>query len=171
MEKVKVRISETIASLDKVKSYQLEGSNNPLLKAQAAYGVDKHEDMQDSCDAKEITIKEAYCKNPNPKRKDCRLDCMKGCTVIEIKPEGQEEMGERQVSAYSTALKKMYTEKGADMFQEGRMSYFQKCLSEDKASLDLRMKVDTYNFCTGITPDKLVGEVPRSNVAAEALGD
>lgn len=171
MEKVKVRINETIASLDKVKSYQLEGSNNPLLKAQAAYGVDKHEDMQDSCDAKEITIKKEFCDNPNPKREACRLDCMKGCTVVEIKPDTQKVMGERQAVAYRKGLLKMFALKGVDMFKEGRMSYFQKCLSEDKTSLDLEWNVEDYNFCSGITPDKLVGEVPRVDVASEALGD
>jgi hypothetical protein len=65
---VKKRIDETIASLDKVKAHQLQGSNNPLLKAQATYGVWKHDDMQKSCDAKEILISCDYCKNPHPKR-------------------------------------------------------------------------------------------------------
>ena len=96
---------------------------------------------------------------------------MRGCTVVEIKPDTQKALGERQAVAYRKGLMKMFTVKGMDMFKEGRMGYFQKCLSEDKSSLDLEWKVEDYNFCSGITPDKLVAEVPRIDVASEVLGD
>jgi hypothetical protein len=167
MEKVKQRITETMASLDKVKAYQLEGSNNPLLKAQASYGVTAHTNKQSGCDAKEITISGDYCRNPNPKRNDCRLDCMKGCTVVEIKPDSQEPLGYRQADAYQKGLEKMFAALGSNMFNEREMKYFRQCMSSDGKSLELRQHVETYDFCNGITADKIVAAVPSVNVSSE----
>ena len=60
-----------------------------------------HIAMQKSCDASEITISSSYCDNPNPKRRDCKLDCVRGCTIVEIKPDNSaaENLGQRQVDA------------------------------------------------------------------------
>ncbi len=171
MENVKRRIDETIASLDKVKAHQLEGANNPLLKAQATYGVWMHRDRQLSCDAKEIAISGSYCRNPHPKRHDCKLDCMRGCKVVEIKPESQRDLGEDQLDAYLDGLQKTFAAKGMGMFEERGFSYFRRCLSEDKSRLKLDREVEVYSFCSAMTPDKLAVEVPPVNVAAEALGD
>ena len=159
MEKVKQRIIDTIASITKIKEEQLAGSNNPLFKAQASYGVSAHESKQGSCNAKEIAIKDD-CDNPHPKRKDCRLDCMKGCTIVEIKPKSQEPLGERQANAYEDALHKKFARKGLDMFKENGLSYFEQCLSSDKTKLVLTVAVETYDFCEGMTADKLVEPVP-----------
>ena len=159
MEKVKQRITDAIASITKIKEEQLAGSNNPLFKAQASYGVSKHESLQGSCNAKEITIRDD-CKNPHPKRKDCRLDCMKGCTIVEIKPKSQESLGLEQAQAYQAALIKKFSRKGVDMFNETGLGYFERCLSDDKKTLDLDTHVETYDFCEGMTADKLVEPVP-----------
>ncbi len=168
MEKVKQRITDAIASITKIKEEQLAGSNNPLFKAQASYGVSKHESMQGSCNAKEITIRD-YCKNPHPKRKDCRLDCMKGCTVIEIKPKSQRDLGGYQADAYVDGLEKMFAAKGMDMFKQDRMGYFEQCLNSDKTKLVLTRDVETYDFCEGMTAEKLVEPVPT--FAADADSD
>jgi hypothetical protein len=83
--KVKDGVDAILESIRKVKDYELQGSNNPLLRAYIQYGVDTHKSKQASCDANEILIRSGYCDNPNPKRKDCKLDCVKGCTIVEIK--------------------------------------------------------------------------------------
>ncbi|MCE9576959.1 MAG: hypothetical protein K8W52_27685 [Deltaproteobacteria bacterium] len=86
--KVKDAVDKILVSIAKLKDYQLLGSNNPLFKAQADYGVTKHADMQRSCEASEIRISGDYCDNPKPNRTDCRLDCVKRCDIVEISREG-----------------------------------------------------------------------------------
>ena len=60
MEKLKAKIDAAMASIDKVRAYQVEGSSNPLFKARTSYGVAEHSRRQGSCDAKEILISRTY---------------------------------------------------------------------------------------------------------------
>lgn len=166
MEKVKAKIDAAIASIDKVRAYQLEGSNNPLFKARTSYGVDEHARRQSGCDAKEITIK-GDCDNPHPDRTDCRIDCMKGCTLIEIKPKSQSTLGDNQARAYIAALEKKYARDKRDMFKERGLAYFEQCVSSDGSRLVIAKDVETYDFCEGITADTLVAPVPPVDVASE----
>lgn len=151
--KVKDGVDKILASIAKLKSHQIEGSNNPMLKAYAAYGVKQHDSLQGSCSAKEITISSSYCENPNPKRRDCRLDCVKSCTVVEIKPSGAKSLGERQAEAYWKGLRKMYVEykkEGKNMF-EGKFSVFKDCEASDKSELKIDYRVEVYDFCPAAT--------------------
>ena len=153
MDNVKRRVDETLASLAKVKDHQLQGANNPLFKTYTAYGVNKHAELQGGCDAKEIAITDT-CSNPHPRRKDCRIDCMRGCTVVEIKPLSQRSLGDDQARAYLQGLERKFAAKGMDMFKENGLDYFRQCLTSDRTALDLDWRVDTYEFCEGFTPDK-----------------
>lgn len=166
MEKAKAKIDAAIASIDKVRAYQLEGSNNPLFKARASYGVDEHARRQGSCNAKEITIS-GDCDNPHPDRTDCRIDCMKGCTLIEIKPKSQMALGGRQAAAYVAALQKKFARDKRDMFKERGLAYFEQCVSSDGARLELSEYVEPYDFCEGITADTLAAPVSAVDVASE----
>lgn len=168
MEKVKAKIDAAIASIDKIRAYQLQGSNNPLFKAQATYGQQEHARRQSGCQASEVLIDDDYCDNPHPDRDDCKLDCMKGCTLIEIKPVSQRSLGDRQAKAYLDGLQKMFRLRGMDMFKERGMSYFQSCLSDDRKELDIDWKTETYDFCEGMTPDRLRVDVPAVDVSSEA---
>ena len=167
MEKVKAKIDATLASIDKVRAYQLEGSNNPLFKARTSYGVDEHNRRQGSCNAKEILIR-GDCDNPHPDRTDCKIDCMKGCTLIEIKPKSQRELGFRQAAAYLEALETKFARDKRDMFKQRDLAYFEQCVSSDGTHLAISTDVDTYDFCEGITADALVAPVPAVDVASEA---
>ncbi|MBE7449570.1 MAG: hypothetical protein HS111_11935 [Kofleriaceae bacterium] len=147
--KVKDGVDKILASIAKLKSGQLEGSNNPKLKAYAAYGVKEHRSRQDSCDAKEILISGDYCKNPNPKRHDCKLDCVKRCTIVEIKPKDAADLGWKQSRAYVDGLKNMYLahkRDGKNMFT-GPFQRFEACLSSDKATLEVTPNIELYDFC------------------------
>jgi hypothetical protein len=147
--KVKDGVDKILVSIAKLKSGQLEGSNNPKLKAYAAYGVKEHSSRQGSCDAKEITISGDYCKNPNPKRYDCKMDCVKSCTIVEIKPKDAESLGWQQSRAYVEGLQKMYLahkKDGKNMFT-GSFARLETCLSSDKSTLEVKSAVDLYEFC------------------------
>jgi len=62
--------------------------------------------------------------------------------------------------AYEDPLHKKFARKGLDMFKENGLSYFEQCLSSDKTKLVLTVAVETYDFCEGMTADKLVEPVP-----------
>ena len=147
--KTKDAVNEILESISKLKGAQLEGSNNPLLKAQSQYGTDRHIAIQRSCDASEIEISSAYCQNPNPKRRDCKLDCVRGCKIIEIKPDNAAAvaLGQQQANAYKKGLEKMFEGLGESMFKEGRFAVFSKCMSSDKKELKLEALVERYSFC------------------------
>src|SRR5262249_2323619 len=63
--KVKEAIDGILASIAKLRDSELQGANNPRLKAQAAYGVAEHDRRQSGCKGKELLIKSTYCENPN----------------------------------------------------------------------------------------------------------
>ncbi|MEQ1735424.1 MAG: hypothetical protein ABL886_03205 [Rhodoglobus sp.] len=166
MDKVKAKIDAAMASIDKIKAYQLQGSNNPLFKAQTSYGVAEHARRQGGCSAKEITIR-GDCDNPHPKRTDCRIDCMKGCLLVEIKPRSQMELGQDQADAYLLGLLTKFARSKLDMFKESGMAYFEQCLNPDKSALVIKTLVDPYDFCEGMTNDELEVIVPSVDVASE----
>jgi hypothetical protein len=145
-------VDDLIASVAKVKEYQLLGSNNPLLKAQADYGTAEHGRRQGKCTAKEIPI--SNCTNPHPRRRDCKMDCVmvssKQCTIIEIKPREAEELGQRQVRAYEQAVLDLFARSGKAGFTD-RLAVFSSCVADDGKALNLTRDVELYDFCSGAT--------------------
>ena len=128
--KTKEAVDKILESIAKVKDHHLLGSNNPMVKARADYGVAMHKSLQGSCHASEIQISGDYCKNPYSGRYDCKIDCVIDCRVIEIKPKGAVDLGWSQAQAYVQGLREMYKAKGRAMF-EGAFARFEKCLTSD----------------------------------------
>jgi len=144
--KTKAAVDAALDSIAKIKSYELAGSNNPMLKAQATYGQMEHDRRQGSCQAKEVLVSGDYCRNPNPKPRDCKIDCVNGCQLIEIKPQSAVDLGDDQVEAYAEGLEKMFEAKGDAMF-DGPLKIFAGCVSSDRKSLIVTTKVEPYDFC------------------------
>ena len=148
--KVIAAVDTILASIAAVKEHQLLGANDPLLKARAAYGVAEHHRRQGGCTAKEVPISSSYCDNPHPKRRDCRIDCVKVsgrvCTIVEIKPRGAVELGNQQIRAYEAAVRKLFGEKGRDGFTD-RLAVFRDCIADDGKSIAVKADVDPYDFC------------------------
>ncbi len=144
--KTKEAVDKILESIAKVKERHLLGSNNPMLKAQADYGMTMHKNLQSSCQAWEILISGDYCKNPHTGRYDCKIDCVIDCRLIEFKPRAAEPLGKQQVEAYQRGLQKMYAAKGKSMFT-GEFARFESCLSPDKTQLVLDAVVNPYDFC------------------------
>ncbi|MBK9031567.1 MAG: hypothetical protein IPL61_09570 [Myxococcales bacterium] len=147
--KVITKVDEILISIAKLKEFQLKGSNNPLIKARADYGVAEHSRRQDKCGSnKEVAI--SNCSNPNPKRRDCKMDCVmvsgKQCTIVEIKPREAESLGRDQLRAYEKAVRDLFARGGASGFT-GRLGVFRECISDDGKTLDLATDVELYDFC------------------------
>jgi hypothetical protein len=161
--KVKEAVDRILTTLVKLKDHQMKGSNDPLLKAQAEYGVRQHAALQSSlgCDKTELTISSSYCTNPVRSGSNCRLDCLKGCQVIEIKPEGAEDLGNKQGGEYVKGLETMYRHFGDSMFS-GDFATLKQCVSPDKKELELSYKVEPYRFCP--TKEDVGYVVPSTSV-------
>lgn len=166
--KVITAVDDILASIAKVKDYQLLGANNPLLKAQADYGVAEHNRRQSKCTAQEIPI--SNCTNPHPRRRDCKMDCVivsgRQCTIVEIKPREAEALGREQVDAYEQAVLNLFGRSGAAGFTE-RLSVFSACISDDGKSMNLGTDVELYDFCSRITQLGPVASPPSVSLPEE----
>lgn len=153
--KVITGVDEILASMEKLKDHQLKGANDPLLKARADYGVAEHARRQGGCKAKEVAISGSYCRNPHPKRTDCRIDCVMvssgTCTIVEIKPDGAKDLGRNQADAYLAGVQNLFDAKKAAGFT-GDLEVFKQCISDDGFSIRLKRDVDPYDFCAGMAP-------------------
>jgi archaellum component FlaC len=158
--KVKKLIRDAWDKVERVKDGELLGANNPKVRAQIEKGKYEHIRYQaSSCDMKEVFISSSYCSNPHPDRSDCRVDCVRGCKVIEIKPNNAAELniGKQQVAAYEAAFQKLFKVDGQNagkqsaMFtmESGRYKWLERCVSGSPGSysLDLTTEIQQYEFC------------------------
>jgi hypothetical protein len=152
--KLRRAIVARMSSIEKVKEGQLLGSNNPKILAHIRYGIEEHQRRQrDNCpQAAELYIESDYCDNPNPKYKGsgCKLDCVRDCQVLEIKPDNVAEMekGDAQARAYTAALLKMHVALGSEMFKKKGYDKLASCYDDKKDTFRLREpSVQPYPFC------------------------
>ena len=142
-------------SIEKVREGQLLGSNSPKVRAHIDYGKAEHRRRQTSSSCPqgiELYIEGTYCDNPNPRYKGsgCRIDCIRDCQVLEIKPDNIAEMekGDKQGVEYTKALIKKYEKLGDAMFKENGYANLAAC--EDKSNKRLNLKnpsLQPYPFC------------------------
>lgn len=158
--KVKRLIVRAWDKVEPVKDGELKGANHPLIRAHIEKGKAEHKSRQSGCHMKESLIDGSYCSNPHPDRRDCKLDCVKSCTIIEIKPNNtaEIEMGGRQVNEYAKAFNEIWKQKSgntqgqqSEMFtmNSGRYAHLQRCVSGSPGSYSFRLEmfVETYGFC------------------------
>ncbi len=175
--KVKRLIVSAWDKVEPIKDGEMQGVNHPMVRARIEKGKYEHIRTQaSSCDMKEVFISGSYCSNPHPDRTDCKLDCVRGCKVIEIKPNNYEEiqMGRQQVAAYAEGLKKLFNVDGpkegkkSQMFtmNSGRYQWLERCVSGSPGShtLELSTDVQEYEFCPG---DGTVFFGPRQQIPTE----
>ncbi len=165
--RLKERIQAALQSIENVKAYQLQGANNPKLRAQIEVGKKKHQEKQSSlsCEKKELEIESSYCSNPKKKGSSCIMDCVKDCVIIEIKPDNPagKALGEKQARAYLDGVERKYQAKKERMFDDSGYEVFRKCLdSNQKLKVDWR--VEPYPFCP---EDDDLQDRPRQEVSAE----
>jgi hypothetical protein len=139
----KRRVVEYLNPLLPLEEWDLKGYGNPYIRARVERGKQEHTSRQSSFKVKEL---EFDCRNPVTGGSRCRLDYMKGCTIIEIKPrnKGAEAQGWLQVAAYKEGLEAMYAQKKEAMFT-GDFALLAPCARDGK--LNLSTDLETYDFC------------------------
>jgi hypothetical protein len=153
------------ANLEKLKNYELQGSNNPKIRTKLEYGKKVHIDKQGSlCSGSsgyaEFEISSSYCSNSIRPGSGCRADCVttgSTCWVIEIKPKTDNAMseGERQMTAYARGLLDWYARDKASLFS--KYPNIRTC-ERDGKELDVRSRLEPYDFCPSSSEAKGFGE-------------
>lgn len=149
-------IQDNLATLEKLKNYELQGSNNPKIRTKLEYGKSKHRDMQSGCSYKELEISSSYCSNAIRPGSGCSVDCVQTsstCTIIEIKPNNSRarDDGDSQVRSYEEGLRQWHRKDKASLFS--KYSSLQQCEKSDGSGLELRTEVRTYDFCPSSTSE------------------
>jgi hypothetical protein len=151
-QKLKTAVQDNLASIAKIKDSELQGSNNPKIRAKLEYGKNKHTELEGHCSYSEVEITSSYCQNNSRPGSDCRLDCIiagSKCTVYEIKPHTTRasEEGDRQLSAYVPGLSNWYRQD-----RDGLLKKYPDLVAcehgdGDSRTLDLDGQLNFYDFC------------------------
>lgn len=137
------KVTGILNSVTNVLNNELKGANDPEVRAQMEVGKLEHKRIQgDSgkCDESEITI-------PG---KGMRIDCVKQCTIYEIKPSNSKaiDKGKNQARAYKAAIQEYFDgsdkTKLSDRFS-GKMQVFLPCINSGQISLNVDVRA--YDFC------------------------
>jgi hypothetical protein len=156
-------VDKNLASLANLKDYELAGSANPAIRTRIEWGKKRHADLEGACTYSEKDVK--YCNNVIRPTSGCRLDCVKGCKVIEFKPDNDKakDEGAKQVRAYSDGLKNWYAQDKADLFKE--FPDLAKCENVEAKTLDLvEPEVVTYEMCSGTVKNALGKELDEATL-------
>ena len=151
-------LDKNLANLEKLKSYELLGSNNPAIRAKIEWGKKRHLDLQGSCTYAELAIASGDCRNEVRPGSGCRLDCVKTgstCTIIEFKPDsdGAKAEGRTQLAMYEAGLQTWYKRDKAALFSAYRD--VASCENSDKTQLEIRVELVTYEMCSGTVKNEL----------------
>jgi hypothetical protein len=149
-------------TLEKIKSSDLLGSNNPKIKAKLQYGIDKHKDLQSSmCSSgyPEFEMSGNDCPNTVRPGSGCRADCVLSggtCMIVEIKPDSDQAKreGKDQRDAYQKGLLAWYARNKEELFN--KYPKIRECEHDGKLTVDTREEI--YRFCPSSSEAKELGE-------------
>jgi hypothetical protein len=150
------------ATLEKIKNSDLQGTNNPKIKAKLEYGVKKHEELQRSiCGSTypEFEMSSTDCSNQIRPGSGCRADCVvpgSTCMIVEIKPDSDraKDEGEKQRDSYQKGLAAWYARDKEELFR--KYPEIRQCEHDGKLSIDTRPEI--YQFCPSSSEAKDMGE-------------
>lgn len=150
-------VTRNVSSIESLKSYELLGSNNPRIRTKLEWGKKRHEEMQRGCQYSEVPV--LHCSNAIRPGSGCIADCLKGCKVIEFKPDNStaRQEGDRQVEAYRAGFADWYKADKQGLFD--KYSSLRACENSDKTSLVLEKEVVTYELCSSIVRNEFGEEI------------
>jgi hypothetical protein len=161
-KQVIAEIDKNLTNLEKLKRYELLGSNNPKLRAKMEWGKKRHIDLQRGCAVSELEITSTDCNNRVRPGSGCRLDCLKAssgsCTIIEFKPDTQPAKDEArdQLTSYLGGLRNWYRRDRESLLK--KHSVLSSCENSDRSALNLDIDTVTYELCSSTVKNDL-GEV------------
>jgi hypothetical protein len=136
------KLVKTMNSIQNVLNNELKGANDPEVRAQMELGKLEHKRIQadrGKCDESEITI-------PGASK---RIDCVKECTIYEIKPNNSKaiDKGKDQAADYKRAVQEYFEYDKTKMNERfsGKMKVFLSCIKDGQISLNVDVRV--YDFC------------------------
>lgn len=166
-------VAKQIETLQKLKSYEMLGANNPKVKARLEWGNKRHGELQSSigCTYKEAVVE--HCRNEVRPGSGCRADCVvvsgTTCRVVEIKPDsskGRDE-GPKQANAYLEGFKNWFNADKKDLFDE--YPEMKRCAPDDSLRID--KDVVYYDFCSGTVVNELGEKIDELSSDAPETSD
>jgi hypothetical protein len=141
-------------NLDKLKNYELQGSNNPKIRTKIEYGKKMHDEKESSlCGSSphyaEFEISSSYCSNSIRPGSGCRADCVRisdgECMVVEVKPNNPDAIseGDNQRNAYAQGLREWYGRNASELL--GKYPNVKQCVKDGK--IVVASRIETYEFC------------------------
>lgn len=137
------KLVKTMNSIQNVLNNELKGANDPEVRAQIELGKLEHKRIQDDrgkCEAGKITI-------PG---EGMRLDCVKACTIYEIKPNNSRAIskGKTRAQEYRDGVQRYFDKSDKTKLNErfsDKLQVFLKCIDGNKITLSY--DVIAYDFC------------------------
>jgi hypothetical protein len=139
-------------NLEKLKNYELAGSNNPKIRTKMEYGKKRHDELEASlCSGDnyaELQISSTDCSNSIRPNSGCRADCVQvgsTCTVIEVKPNNPDAIsqGDAQRTDYENGIRAWYKRDKEDLFK----NYKNLMQCEHDNQLQINSRLELYDFC------------------------
>lgn len=167
-------LDKNLANLEKLKNYELLGSNNPAIRTKIEWGKKRHLDLQGSCTYAELEISSSDCDNRVRPGSGCRLDCVKTgstCTIIEFKPdsEGARREGDEQLTSYTKGLEAWYKRDKAALF--AKYGSLASCERSDKTGLELARSLVTYELCSSTVKNEFGQLLDEATLDTTEVGE
>ncbi|HLL24880.1 MAG TPA: hypothetical protein VK427_22255 [Kofleriaceae bacterium] len=140
----KRQLVEYLNPLQPAKDRELRGMNDPVIKAYVDNGNREHANRQSNCAIKRMRLKDRT-----------EPDCIRGCTIIEIKPNNAREIasGGTQVEGYRRGLVSMFNNDPKTILDPSSkwhpLAPCVRTLGDGSKRLELEVYVEVYNFCPG----------------------
>jgi DNA primase len=142
--KLKDVIIKKMASLQNLLDNELNGSNDPEVRAKMEFGKNEHKRIQ--ADSSKCTVSEIPFGN---RRVDCIRVSGSTCYVVEIKPNNSDaqKLGRSQIR---DGIKEILNElkgkkKKSDL--DGKFEVFRACFDESAETVKLEEELRVYEYC------------------------
>jgi polyhydroxyalkanoate synthesis regulator phasin/phosphopantetheine adenylyltransferase len=143
-EKVKQRVEQVIRSLTNLMNNELQGGNDPDLRARMETGKNEHKRIQ--ADSSKCTVSEVTFGRR-------RLDCIRvdgaTCYVVEIKPNNQaaRDRGDKQINEGIEYVQEALRGKKKRDELTGKLEVLRPCFDESVGEAKLARELRVYEYC------------------------
>ena len=142
--RVRKAVAERMASLQNLLDNELNGSNDPEVRAKMEFGKNEHKRIQ--ADSGKCTVSEVTFGN---RRVDCIYVSSGTCYVVEIKPNNDDakRRGEGQIRDGINQIEKELGGKKKKSELTGKLEVFRDCFDEASEKPRLERQLRVYEYC------------------------
>ncbi len=142
--KLQTETQKTVNSVNNILKSELNGSNDPEIRARMETGKNEHKRIQ--ADSSKCTMSEVTFGS---RRVDCIRVDGNNCYVVEIKPNNSKAItkGEKQVEDGIGEIRKLLAGKAKKVELTEKLEVFRSCFDESVREANLKREVRVYEYC------------------------